>query len=500
MMADRNPAPGVSLQRLLQGLAAPLPAPDLQAGGLNLDSRAIVPGEVFLALKGYRGDGSRYILDAVHRGAMAVLLEEGLTAPDGIGVPVIPVADLRGKAGVIAARFYGRPSEKYPVIGITGTNGKTSVCHFIAQALSGRGEKVGCIGTLGYGLFPDLEPGPHTTPDAVTVQRLLAGFAAAAAGHAVMEVSSHALDQGRINGIDFDIAVFTNLSHEHLDFHGDMAGYAAAKRKLFQVPGLGAAVINANDEFGRELLAEHAEGVPAIGYATAAEDAVAPDAALLARLIPLGTDGQELDIHGPWGSGRLRTPLIGRFNADNLLAALAVLCLLEVPFEEAVQRLAVVRPVPGRMEVFGGAGAAVIVDYAHTPDALEQALATLKGLCRGRLVCIFGCGGDRDRDKRPLMGRVAERYADRVVITSDNPRGEDPRAIIEDITAGMTGTAEMVIDADRAGAITTAVRAARPEDVILIAGKGHETWQEIAGRRFPFSDRQLVRNLVGEGP
>ncbi|MEJ2761425.1 MAG: Mur ligase family protein, partial [Gammaproteobacteria bacterium] len=299
MMADRNPVPGVPLQQLLQGLAASLPDPDLQVRGLSLDSRAIAPGDAFLALKGYREDGGRYIREAVDRGAVAVLLEEGLSAPGGVGIPVIAVVDLREKAGIIAARFYGQPSEKLPVIGITGTNGKTSVCHYIAQALSGGGEKVGCIGTLGYGLYPALEPGPHTTPDAVTVQRLLAGFAAAAAGHAVMEVSSHALDQGRVNGVAFDIAVFTNLSHEHLDFHGDMAGYAAAKRKLFMAPGLGAAVINADDEFGRALLAELDGQLPTIGYATADEGTVAADTALIARLLSRGTGGQELEIQTP---------------------------------------------------------------------------------------------------------------------------------------------------------------------------------------------------------
>ena len=497
MMADQQQLAGASLHQLLQGLVDSLPEVDCRIGGIALDSRDIEPGDAFLALHGYREDGSQYIADAAARGAAVILLEEGLkTSGVDLHIPVIPVQDLRANAGIIAARFYGEPSRKLEVIGITGTNGKTSVCQFISRALNEdhRG-KVGCIGTLGHGLYPDLKPGKNTTPDPVTLQRLLAGFAAAAADYAVMEVSSHALEQGRVNGIGFDVAVFTNLSHEHLDFHGDMHGYAEAKRKLFRLPGLMYAVINSGDTYGRTLMEDLSGNVQVIDYGMAG-GVVEP--AVNAVLRHQDTTGLQLEIASPWGIGTLHTPLIGSFNADNLLAALAVLCLLDMPLDEALQRLSRIPPVPGRMEAFSNAGSAtVIVDYAHTPDALEQALTTLKEMCRGRLVCVFGCGGERDTAKRPEMGSVAELHADRIVITSDNPRGEPPQKIISDIAAGMQGGAETVIDEDRMRAISTAIRAAQPEDIVLVAGKGHETYQEIAGQRYPFSDRQLVRNLLG---
>ena len=475
MMADQHQLAGASLHQLLQGLVDTLPAADCRIGGIALDSRDVEPGDAFLALHGYREDGSQYIDEAAARGAAVILLEEGLkTFGKELKIPVVPVRDLRANAGIIAARFYGEPSRKLEVIGITGTNGKTSVCQFIAQALNEdhRG-KVGCLGTLGYGLYPDLKAGKNTTPDPVTLQRLLAGFAAAAAEYTVMEVSSHALEQGRVNGVGFDIAVFTNLSHEHLDFHGDMDGYAEAKRKLFLIPGLMYAVINSGDAYGRTLMEALSDHVQVIDYGMAG---ATNEPAVAAVLRHQDTTGLQLDISSPWGTGHLQSPLIGSFNADNLLAALAVLCLLDMPFDDALERLSRIRPVPGRMEAFGTAGSAtVIVDYAHTPDALEQALTTLKSMCRGRLVCIFGCGGERDTAKRPQMGRVAEQHADRVIITSDNPRGESPQKIINDIAAGIQGGVKTVIDEDRARAISTAIHAAQPEDIILVADKGHET-------------------------
>lgn len=497
MIARKAQSTGASLHELLQGLVDPLPETDCRVTGISLDSRETASGDAFLALRGHREDGSQYMDEAVANGAAVILLEQGLqTCGESLPVPVIPIAQLREHAGVIAARFYGEPSRKLEVIGITGTNGKTSVCHYISQALSDEHPgKVGCIGTLGNGLYPDLEGGPNTTPDPVSLQKLLAGFAAAAAENAVMEVSSHALEQGRVNGVNFDIAVFTNLTHEHLDYHVDMEAYAAAKRRLFHSPGLMYAVINSSNEYGRSLMEELQGSVAVTDYGLAEADYTP---AVNAVLRYQDISGLQLQVRSPWGDGRLRSPLIGMFNAQNLLATLAVLCLLDMPFGDALRRLSQVRPVPGRMEVFGGGeDAAVVVDYAHTPDALQQVLLTLKEMCRGRLVCVFGCGGDRDAAKRPLMGRVAEEHADRVIITSDNPRGETPQKIMDDIAAGIKGNVEVIMDEDRTRAISTAVRGAQPEDVILIAGKGHEAYQEIGGQRFPFSDRQLVRNLLG---
>ncbi len=504
MMVDRDQAAGMSLRDLLQGLVDELPAAGITVGGISLDSRSINPGDLFIALRGYRCDGREFIDQAIERGAAAVLVESDASRPldtEQTASPVISIRELRAKTGIIAARFHHHPSRALQVIGITGTNGKTSVCHFLTQVLDAvEAGSAGCIGTLGHGVWPDLQNAANTTPDAVTLQGLLNDFSRRSVRRAVMEVSSHALEQGRVNGTDFDIAVFTNISHDHLDFHGDMERYVAAKQKLFQSEGLRHAVINVDDPFGAELYRELSRRMHVTGYglATTAGDGDGPGSPeVSATLIDQDTGGLTLHIRSPWGEGELRANLVGRFNAYNLIAALSVLCLLDIPLDTVLAKLAGVHAVPGRMEVFGNdRSPGIVVDYAHTPDALEQALSRLRELCRGELVCVFGCGGDRDTAKRPLMGRVAERYADRVVITSDNPRNEMPEKIIDEIAAGMQGDVETIVDSDRASAIRYAIESCGPEDVVLIAGKGHETWQEVSGRRYPFSDRQLVRNLL----
>jgi UDP-N-acetylmuramoyl-L-alanyl-D-glutamate--2,6-diaminopimelate ligase len=495
------------LSALLQGFAAIAAEADREIGGLATDSRRVARGDLFLACAGSRTHGARYIEDAMRSGAAAVAYEAGTDVDPGAGgrdpaaVPLIGVAGLGHQLGNIAARFYGDPSRDMMVVGITGTNGKTSCSHYLAQSLIRDGAPCGVIGTLGYGAYGALHPGSHTTPEAVTLQGELAALRAAGIKRVVMEVSSHALEQERTQGVAFDGAIFTNLTRDHLDYHGDLTAYAQAKRKLFLVPGLCYAAINHDDDFGRELLANLARPTVAVRYGLGDEVRRADGGRYVhGAVVRRDLAGMELQISSSWSEGRLRTALLGQFNASNLLAVLSMLLLMELPLADALARLANLRAVPGRMERFGGGGSQplVIVDYAHTPDALKQVLQTLRPHCAGRLWCVFGCGGDRDRGKRPLMGAAAERYADRVVVTSDNPRHEDPQAIIDQILAGIgrAGAADRV--PDRAQALRLAVAEARPGDVVLVAGKGHEDYQQIGDQRLPFSDRDLVRRLLGE--
>lgn len=494
MMAAQRTTTGVMLSELLQGLTeGPVPV-DVPVSGLTLDSRRVQPGDLFLAVGGGRTHGAAFIGDAVARGASAVLVD-GDAADMNTAVPLLAVMDLRGKAGLIADRFYGHPSRALRVIGITGTNGKTSVAQFIAQALSADAP-CGVIGTLGNGLYGTVHTTGHTTPDAVTLHAELAAQQAAGARAVAMEVSSHGLDQRRVAGVAFDTAVFTNLSHEHLDYHGDMEAYALAKRRLFAMPGLRHAVLNLDDPVGRRWHGELAGQLACTGYSLDA--ARAGTGVLAARNLRLNADGLAFDVSGPWGEGHLATGLYGRFNAANLLAALGTLLAAGMSFEVALGRLARVRTVPGRMERFATPGQpVVVVDYAHTPDALDKVLQALREHCTGALWCVFGCGGDRDRAKRPLMGQLAESLADRVVLTDDNPRSENPWDIIEDIQRGMKEPDAVYVMRERAAAIAHAVRLAAPEDMVLVAGKGHETEQLIAGRVLPFSDRAAVAQLLG---
>ncbi|MCK9529599.1 MAG: UDP-N-acetylmuramoyl-L-alanyl-D-glutamate--2,6-diaminopimelate ligase [Gammaproteobacteria bacterium] len=490
-----------SLRQLLDGLVVVPERLERSIDGITMDSRRVQPGGLFLACAGSRSHGASFIEEAVHRGARAIVVEtEGQPRIDAIQlpageVPVLGIPELRRQAGLIGARFYGEPSRHMPVIGVTGTNGKTSVSQFIAHALA-VDAPAGVIGTLGNGLVSQLESTGHTTPDAVSVQATLADLLAAGARAVVMEVSSHGLDQGRVNGVQFEVAVFTNLTHEHLDYHGDMASYAAAKRLLFQVPDLRAAALNLDDAVGREWHAQLAGKLRVLGFGLDAS--FAPEVS--ARDLRLGPEGIAFEAVTPTGVAHIESPLIGRFNASNLLAALSVLLLLGMAPDVAAERLSRLRAVPGRMERFGGGAGRpmAVVDYAHTPDALEQVLMAARAHTRGRLVCVFGCGGDRDRGKRPIMGKVAERLADQVVVTDDNPRSEDPEFIVEEITRGMTHPERAQLIRDRARAIHAALAQAGPDDVVLVAGKGHETEQHIGDRKLLFSDRVEVSRFFGE--
>src|SRR5688572_12217861 len=451
---------------------------------LSSDSRRCAPGVAFLAYPGEKADGRAHIGDAIARGAAAVLWEANEFSWDARWrVPNLAVEELKPQAGVLAHEFYGRPSEALWVCGVTGTNGKTSCSQWIAAALGRHGTKAGVIGTLGAGFPGALAPLANTTPDALDTQFLLKGFVDQGACAAAMEVSSHGLAQGRVNGVRFACALFTNLSHDHLDYHRTMAAYGEAKARLFEMPGLGAAVLNLDDAFGVELARRVRGRVRTIGYSVAG-----------ARQ---GVDefidaDDELNIRSSWGNARAALSQLGRFNVANALGVLGCLVANGIAFEEGVRRLAALPPVPGRMQALGDAPL-VVIDYAHTPDALENVLTALRPVAAkrgGRLGVVFGAGGDRDATKRPLMGAIAARLADRVLITSDNPRSEDPLKIIDAIRAG---AANCEFELDRAAAIARMVAAADADDVILIAGKGHENYQEIAGRRLHFSDEEQAK-------
>ena len=484
------------LDALLQGLATE-PVGPVAVTGLRLDSRQICPGEVFIALRGATTDGHGYIEMAVARGAAAVVYEaDADVTPPASSVPCVAVADLRHKVGVIAERFYGHPSRALIVVGVTGTNGKTSCCHFLAQMYQRVYGACGVIGTLGNGLWGDLQTATHTTPDPVCLHGLLREMADRQAMRVVMEVSSHGLEQGRVAGVDFDTAVLTNLSRDHLDYHGDMVAYGRAKRRLFEMPAVRAAVINCDDAFGRELLTTLPSGLSIVPYGFG-DVPRSGKAWLTGRIVRVDRDGLALEVESAWGQGRLDTRLLGRFNAYNLLAVLATVLAEGMPFDTALAALCELTTVPGRMERFGRLDQPlVVVDYAHTPDALHQALLTLREVCEGRLWVVFGCGGNRDRGKRPLMGDIAARHADEVVLTDDNPRGENAAAIIDDIRAGMSNALAATVIADRAQAIAHAVGRAAANDVVLVAGKGHEDYQQVGNERRPFSDRQTVRSLL----
>ena len=479
------------LSALLAGLIdAPL-AHDPEISGITLDSRAVQQGWLFIAVPGARTDGRAYIAGAYSRGAASVVYEVNGFEQDARSASAIGVRALRQHVGTIADRFYGAPSRKLKVVGVTGTNGKTTTTHLLAQVLDRPDARCGLIGTLGSGFPGQLDPTPHTTPDAVSVHRLMAEFVAAGAKVVCMEVSSHALDQARIAGVAFDIAVFTNLTRDHLDYHGDMNAYAEAKARLFDFPHLKTAVINQDDAFGRELIERLRGRTPVLSFGIQGGD-------VQAYAVETSPYGLTLAIATPQGEAQLHSPLLGRFNAANLLAVLAVLLAAGVPLAEAANALAHAQPVAGRMERFGGSGSQplVVVDYAHTPDALEKALQALREHTQGKLVCVFGCGGDRDRGKRAQMGRIAEQLADVVILTNDNPRHEDPAAIIGEITAGMQTVPSVV--PIREHAIRAALSEARVGDTVLVAGKGHEEYQQIGDQRLAYSDRDTVRALLRE--
>ncbi len=480
------------LDQLLLGIAdaqiAAVPGVGrIVVSGLTLDSRQVRRGDAFFALRGTQGHGITFAAGAVQRGAQVVLAEApAVDDVAALDVPLLWIDGLHDEVGEIAARFYERPSESMRMLGVTGTNGKTSCVQLLAQALTLLGHRAASIGTLGAGVHGQLHEGERTTPDAISVQALLADFRDAAVSHVAMEVSSHALEQGRVGAVDFEVAVFTNLTRDHLDYHGSMEAYGAAKAKLFAWPGLRSAVINVDDAFGLELAAQLPAGVQPLRFSMADESS----AEVAASAIVTSAEGLAFQLRTPWGARAIHSHLLGRFNVANLLAVVACLGALGEPFGRIVAAVEQLQPVNGRMSRLGGLQGQplVVVDYAHTPDALEQALAAVRAHCIGKLICVFGCGGERDAGKRPLMGAIAARLADVAIVTDDNPRGEDGDAIVAQIVAGMAAARAMTVERDRAAAIVAALGLARPGDVVLIAGKGHETYQDGAAGKRPFDD------------
>jgi UDP-N-acetylmuramoyl-L-alanyl-D-glutamate--2,6-diaminopimelate ligase len=464
---------------------------NIEITGLALDSRLVKSGDLFFACKGTKADGRQFIDDAIKNGAVCILSEssENITAT----VPIIHVANLSQKIGLIASKFYHHPSKNMQVVGITGTNGKTSCSHFIASALAELKIPCGVIGTLGNGIYGHITEATLTTPDAITLQKTLNDFLNLGAKHMAMEVSSHSIDQGRITGIDFAISVYTNLTRDHLDYHGTMEHYANTKKKLFQSAATHQSVINADDEYGKKIIAELA-GKKTL-YAYGIEPYTGPENIpfIQASDIRLDLSGIRAHIRSPWGQGELYVGLIGKFNLSNLLAVLTTLCLLDIPFESVIKAMSKFQPVMGRMQTLGGGEKPLaVVDYSHTPDALEKALSALRYHCHGKLYCVFGCGGDRDSGKRPMMAKIAEQFADQVIVTDDNPRTENAEQIFDDIKAGFLHPERISMIHDRAKAIREAVTAAKAGDCILIAGKGAETYQIIGKEKFPFLDVEQV--------
>ena len=489
----------MTLAELLADKWLPTDAGQIEVTGLALDHRQLQPGDVFIAVPGTAQDGRAYIDAAINAGAAAVL-KQADTAEETIvwrgQVPLIPFEKLAEKISAIAGEFYGKPSVQAHVIGVTGTNGKSTCTHLLAQLNSRLGLPSAVMGTLGYGLvnassnrLENLKETGLTTADAIATQRILAELIRDGAQSVAMEVSSHSLEQHRVAAVNFETAIFTNLSRDHLDYHGDMASYARAKQRLFRFSSLKHRIINWDDDVGRRLAA-----VPHPSAKTWTYSLSDPAAHIYVKRFIQNEDGIVAELESCWGKGTLRSSLIGHFNLSNLLAVVVTGCIAGVSLEYVLETVANLQTVAGRMEKVGnGQSINVVVDYAHTPDGLEKALLALREHTKGNLYCIFGCGGDRDKGKRPLMAAIAEQLADCVVVTSDNPRGELPAEIIADIRRGFADLSKVKEIEDRGEAINYCIKRAQTGDCVLIAGKGHEDYQLIGDNRLPFSDVKHAR-------
>lgn len=484
-----------TLAALLQEFTAAR-LPQLRITGVADDSRNVTAGDLFLACPGESVHGLEFVAQAVRQGAVAIAWDAG--SPPHVGVPAVQVSGLRTQAGAIAATFWGKPSQALYTTAITGTDGKTSCAHMLAQAEARLGHRCGYIGTLGCGFPERLADTACTTPGALNLQQWFARLVAAGADSVALEASSHALVQDRLAGTAIDVAVLTNIGRDHLDYHGSQQAYIAAKHRLFEQPGLKVAVLNADDPVGAQWL-DQFDGAPAtVAYGLDAQVASSASRHVRAVRVDERSNGLMLDVDGSWGRLQIATRLIGRFNAYNLLAVLVVLLVRGHAPAAAAGALADVHTVPGRMQAIDHAvnQPLVVVDFAHTPGALEAALQALRAHVLGQLLCVFGCGGERDRGKRPLMGAVAARHADAIWITDDNPRTEDAAVIVADILQGMPDASRVVVEHDRGRAITAAIAAAGAGDAVLVAGKGHETHQQIGNQRRAFDDREVVARVL----
>ena len=495
--AENDQGRSVLLSQLLAGCLDITPDQNRAVGELQINSRQVRTGDVFFALPGNRADGRDYIDQAIAKRAAAVVYEQqGTPRSPGIvdKTPVLGIRGLRDMLGMIASQYYGLPTQKLRVTGVTGTNGKTTTAYLLAQALDCCGIPCAYSGTVGSGMVDALKPSDLTTVDAISMQQRLAEYVDSGADALVMEVSSHGLDQGRVNGIGFDVGIFTNLSRDHLDYHHTMEQYYAAKRKLFEFSSLSVAVVNTDDAFGRKVAhycQQRADRPKCVTFGTSGQELLYPENVIF------NDQGIDFDTVLEGRSLHVHSRLVGQVNLHNLLAVICALQALGISSEEIAAVIPRLAPPPGRMEMFRGTPGipAVVVDYAHTPNALECALISLGELCQGKLVAIFGCGGDRDQGKRPLMGQVAEKYADKVILTNDNPRSEPPEVIIEEIVSGMKCRPPIIFD--RVEAIRQAINEHCEKDIILLAGKGHEKKQIVSGMALDFDDRKLVSKLLG---
>lgn len=469
---------------------------------ISLDSRQIDSlnssiNYLFCACQGLYEDGRNFIEQAVQLGAAAIVYEEDekFNPPAISSIPLVAVKNLAEKIFTLGPYFYNNPSQSMSVIGVTGTNGKTSTTHYIAQVLTKLGQKCGVIGTVGNGLWGKLNTTNCTTPDPLYLQRLLAELRDQGATTVAMEVSSHGLVQRRVEGIKFDVAVFTNLTQDHLDYHGDMEHYAAAKALLFAMPGLRFAVLNADDAYSKLMAKSCAPSTQILWYSSKVNTPA--DLKLISS--QMQANGMNLSLSSVWGEADVSLPLLGAFNISNVLAVICCLTALNHAFSAILMALEAVKPVSGRMEKVCYPGyPTVIIDYAHTPDALEKALLAVKEHCRGKIWVVFGCGGDRDRGKRPIMAKIAEELSDQVILTQDNSRLEPVKQIFEDICSGFKQLERVHIEPDRAKAIAYALQHAKTDDCILLAGKGHETYMDISGTKMHFDEREVIKECIGK--
>lgn len=483
----------IRLHTLLDGIVdQPLGADaERVVSGIKLDSRQVQAGDIFVALQGMHQHGLDHAADVIQRGAIVILSDRPATP--SLAIPVYVLPELRSALGTILSRWHPMDADALCLIGVTGTNGKTSTVQLLAEALTQSGLCAGSIGTLGSGLHGALIAGERTTPDVIATHAAIAQMRSAGATHIAMEVSSHALDQQRVAGLSFRVAAFTNLTHDHLDYHGSMDAYGAAKARLFDWPGLSAAVINIDDAMGAQL--QHQSHAARIITVSVHADTQAD---IHAESIRIDASGIGFELCHGVDRFVIQSALLGRFNVANLLLVAGVLLALDWPMQQIATQLNTLQPVAGRMNRLGGTQqqALIIIDYAHTPDALEKALQTAREHTRGNLICVFGCGGERDREKRPLMAAIAERLADIVIVTDDNPRAENGDAIVAEIVHGFTQPERAQVTRDRRAAIRHAIALARPADTVLIAGKGHEPYQEIAGVRHSFDDYFEARTAL----
>lgn len=488
-----------NLARILNPFA--IAADHLHCKGMTLDSRNVRAGDVFVAVAGSKTDGRKFIGKAIENGAIAVICETDDSLDHGRVenqiVPIIQFYELKQNLSSLASLAFDEPSQKMRVVGVTGTNGKTSVTQIIASLLAELGQVCGVIGTTGQGLWPNLSETINTTPDAIGIQHELAVQHRSNAEWCAMEVSSHGLTQQRVSGIHFDVGVFTNLSRDHLDYHGTMENYADAKFCLFKQPDLKTAVINMDDEIGREFRRRLMDkNIEVIGFSTA-DSFHADGKYIVAKNLQSTPLGFTFSVDSSWGETSINLNLLGEFNVANVLASLAALLSQGFTLSDLKNAVEKLQPVIGRMETFGGNGkVTAVVDYAHTPDALAHAITALRPHCEGLLYSIFGCGGDRDKGKRPMMGEIAERLADRVIVTNDNPRSEDPNQIADDILAGCANPRQIKVILDRRTAISKTLQQADHNDVVLIAGKGHENYQIIKNKAEAYDERQFVAETL----